>query len=112
MDKLFEAFHTTKAAAWESDYPSVARLSRVIMGGYGQRRTMVRERDFHFQFQADPEELPCLAKALMPNGIPRQCEVLLYFSEFATNRDLTRSVAFPEWSYCLVRAPVTVSAQA
>lgn len=41
VDKLFEAFYTTKSAVWESAYPSVAPLSRerltVIVTGVSGR---------------------------------------------------------------------------
>jgi PAS domain S-box-containing protein len=58
VGRLFEPFYTTKTAVWESDYPSVARLSRVIMGECGQRRMTVRERHFHFLF-LDPKVPRC-----------------------------------------------------
>ena len=39
-------------AAWGSGYPSVARLSKVIMAVYGPHRMMVREQRFHFLYPA------------------------------------------------------------
>ena len=42
--------HSTRprVTAWESDYPSVARSSRVITAEYGVNQTKVRERPSHF----------------------------------------------------------------
>jgi C4-dicarboxylate-specific signal transduction histidine kinase len=42
-ERVFESFYTTKDDEWESDSPSVARLSRVIMAVFGQQRIVVRE---------------------------------------------------------------------
>jgi hypothetical protein len=47
-------FTQPRSAVWESDFPSVARSSRAIMGECGQRRMMVLERRFNVLFQSDP----------------------------------------------------------
>src|SRR5689334_17859885 len=49
--KLFTQLRTV---VWESVYPSVAPLSRVIMAVYGQQRMTVRELRFYSPFLADP----------------------------------------------------------
>ena len=47
-------FTQRKAVAWESGYPSVAPLLRMIMAVCGRQRTMVREPRFRFLSLDEP----------------------------------------------------------
>src|SRR6266436_8379024 len=79
-----------RMTVWESDYPSVAPLSRVIRVVYGPKRMMVRELRSHFLFLGDPAARPAPTVIVTCGRLPWPIRVLHKKSmkvTFSSDRD-------------------------
>src|SRR6266480_818686 len=74
-----------RMTVWESDYQSVARLSRAIMGGSGLHRTMARELHSHSLFRGNDKPI-----------LKHNRRALLGDASFVAGRGLPKQNPFPE----------------